>query len=151
MAEDVLVTNQPKLLKWTALVVLAIVCLVGLCIAMLGMGRIGGAQVAIDPNRIPDMKHGMKLYTVSCATCHGAAGKGLPHQGAPLANSAFVTNSTDLQLILMLKIGRTQDDPKSVMKLPMPAKGGYSNLTDNDLHDVAAYIRTFDTKVATNQ
>ncbi len=141
MAEDVLESSNPNPLKWMALAVLAIVGLVGLCIAMLNMGRIGGGSVAIDPNRVPDLKHGMKVYAVSCATCHGAGGKGLPHQGAPLVNSAFVDNSTDHQLMMMIKIGRTADDPKSVMKLPMPAKGGYSNLTDEDLHDVTAYVR----------
>lgn len=128
---------------WMAVAVGGTAGLVGLCILMLNLGSLTAPAAKLDLNRTPDLKHGQKIYTVSCATCHGPAGKGLPHQGAPLASSAFVNNSTDLQLVTMLKLGRTADDPKSVMKLPMPAKGGYNHLSDTDLHDVASYIRTF--------
>lgn len=129
---------------WSVIATLSIVAFIGLCIVLMNFGSIGVPVLTIDPNRVADLKHGQKIYNVSCATCHGASGKGLPHQGAPIDHrSAFVTGSTDLQLIQMIKIGRGIDDPRSVMKLPMPAKGGYNNLSDTDLHDVVAFIRTF--------
>jgi mono/diheme cytochrome c family protein len=137
---------QPRPLVWAAVALGAITALVGLCILMLNLGSLTQPSVMLDLNRTPDLKHGQKIYTVSCATCHGPAGRGLPHQGAPLHNSAFVSSSTDLQVITMIKIGRTADDPKSIMKIPMPAKGGYNNLSDIDLHDVTAYIRSFGKK-----
>ncbi len=129
---------------WSVIGTLSILAFIGLCIVLMNFGSIGAPSVSIDPNRVADLQHGQKIYNVSCATCHGAGGKGMPHQGAPIDHrSAFVAGSTDLQLIQMIKIGRGIDDPRSVLKLPMPAKGGYNNLTDTDLHDVVAYIRTF--------
>jgi mono/diheme cytochrome c family protein len=138
---------EPNPWKWLAALVGATAGLTVLCIGILKVGPIGGGgdHLSIDPNRIADVKHGQKVYAVSCATCHGGGGKGMPHQGAPLVNSAFVETASDQQLITMIKVGRTADDPKSVMRLPMPAKGGYSNLTDEDLHDVVAYIRQLGT------
>ncbi len=131
---------------WVAVAFGAVAGLVGLCILMLNLGSLTQPSVKLDLNRTPDLRHGQKIYAISCATCHGPAGKGLPHQGAPLHNSAFVSSSTDLQVIVMIKVGRTADDPKSIMKIPMPAKGGYNNLSDTDLHDVTAYIRGFGKK-----
>ncbi len=147
MSEDVTNANQPTgMLKWSVISLLSVGGLTGLCILMVQMTPITTVSSRFDFNRTPDLKHGQKIYTVSCATCHGPGGMGLPHQGAPLAASAFVSMGTDQQVMQMIKIGRTPEDPKSVMHLPMPAKGGYSNLTDANLHDVVAYIRTLEKK-----
>lgn len=120
--------------------------LVGLCIWLVNIPGLTAPSVTLDWSRTPDLQHGQRVYAISCASCHGPSGKGLPHQGAPLDRSAFLANSTDRQIFQMIKLGRTADDPQSVMRLPMPAKGGYSQLTDTDLQDVAAYIRTFSQK-----
>lgn len=122
--------------------------LVGFCIVLINIPHLTAPSVNLDLSRVPDLEHGQKIYAISCASCHGPSGKGLPHQGAPLDRSIFLANSTDLQIIQMIKLGRTANDPKSVMRLPMPAKGGYSHLSDTDLHDVTAYIRTFGQKIS---
>lgn len=120
--------------------------LIVLCVLLVNIPDLATPAVTLDLSRPPDIQHGQKIYANACATCHGLQGKGLPHQGAPLDRSTFLASSTDRQIMQMIKLGRTADDPKSVMRLPMPAKGGYSHLSDADLYDVAAYIRTFGQK-----
>lgn len=122
------------------------VVLVGLCIWLVNIPGLITPAVALDWSRTPDLQHGQRVYAISCASCHGPSGRGLPYQGAPLDRSSFLAQRTDRQVLQMIKLGRTADDPNSVMRLPMPAKGGYSHLSDNDLHDVVAYIRTFSQK-----
>lgn len=134
-------------LKWCVWSVILVAGLVGLCLGLLKLGPmgVGGSGLDLDPNRQPDLAQGKMIYTRACATCHGPGGHGLPHQGAPLSTSNFVHTGTDVQIIKMVKMGRTPSDPKSVMQLPMPAKGGYTSLSDAELHDVVAYVRTLGT------
>jgi mono/diheme cytochrome c family protein len=88
-----------------------------------------------------DPTHGAALYGANCATCHGANLEG--GIGAvlnPIDKLPGVTNSLDPAfLIQIITAGRQPQagDPKSI---PMPAKGGNPNLTDQDIKDLAAYI-----------
>jgi mono/diheme cytochrome c family protein len=88
-----------------------------------------------------DPAHGAALYGANCATCHGANLEG--GIGAvlnPIDKLPGVTNSLDPAfLIQVITAGRQPQagDPKSI---PMPAKGGNPNLTDQDIKDLAAYI-----------
>src|SRR5260370_51177 len=81
------------------------------------------------------------LDGANCATCHGANLEG--GIGAvlnPIDKLPGVTNSLDPTfLIQIITNGRQPQagDPKSI---PMPAKGGNPNLTDQDVKDMAAYI-----------
>jgi mono/diheme cytochrome c family protein len=88
-----------------------------------------------------DPTRGASLYGANCATCHGANLEG--GIGAvlnPIDKLPSVTNSLDPAfLIQIITNGRQPQagDPKSI---PMPAKGGNPNLTDQDVKDLAAYI-----------
>jgi len=88
-----------------------------------------------------DPNHGGTLYGANCATCHGANLEG--GIGAvlnPIDKLPGVANSLDPAfLIQVITNGRQPQagDPKSI---PMPAKGGNPNLTDQDVKDLAAYI-----------
>ena len=88
-----------------------------------------------------DPTHGAALYGANCATCHGANLEG--GIGAvlnPIDKLPGVTNTLDPAfLIQIITAGRQPQagDPKSI---PMPAKGGNPNLTDQDIKDLAAYI-----------
>jgi disulfide bond formation protein DsbB len=88
-----------------------------------------------------DPIRGASLYGANCATCHGANLEG--GIGAvlnPIDKLPGVTNSLDPAfLIQIITNGRQPQagDPKSI---PMPAKGGNPNLTDQDIKDLAAYI-----------
>jgi mono/diheme cytochrome c family protein len=81
------------------------------------------------------------LYAQNCATCHGAGLEG--GIGAvlnPIEKLPGIANSLDPTfLIEIITNGRTPQtgDPKQT---PMPAKGGNTKLTDQDVRDLAAYI-----------
>lgn len=95
----------------------------------------GGTALPGDPTK------GGTLYGQNCATCHGAAGEGgigatlnpiekLPGVADPLAPSFLIDIITN---------GRNPQpgDPKQTQ---MPAKGGNTSLTDQDVKDLAAFI-----------
>ncbi|MDP7005141.1 MAG: cytochrome c [Phycisphaerales bacterium] len=90
----------------------------------------------------PSVETGSILWKTSCASCHGADANGLPDLSPTLVGSEFVSNSTDKELLEYITVGRKVDDPKSVMNLEMPPKGGNPMLKENDLLSIVAYIRT---------
>jgi mono/diheme cytochrome c family protein len=95
----------------------------------------GATTLPGDPTR------GATLYAQNCATCHGAGLEG--GIGAvlnPIEKLPGIANSLDPAfLIEIITNGRTPQtgDPKQT---PMPAKGGNTKLTDQDVRDLAAYI-----------
>lgn len=137
----------PKGFKLSALVIVAVPALVALtAIATLADAspspapsasgsRTGTGALPGDPAR------GASLYGQNCATCHGANLEG--GIGAvlnPIDKLPGVPSSLDANfLISIITNGRTPQagDPKQVA---MPAKGGNAALTDQDVHDLAAYI-----------
>lgn len=83
-----------------------------------------------------------KKHFATCAGCHGPDGKGLPNLGKDLTASVFVTGKTDAELVEFLKVGRAADAPDNTTHVAMPPKGGNPALSDDDLLDVVAYVRT---------
>src|ERR1700694_4272849 len=123
--------------KVSALVVLAIPAL----LALTAITTLADATPTPTIALPGDPTHGAALYGQNCATCHGANLEGgigavlnpidkLPGVSTPL-DPAF--------LIQIITSGRQPQtgDPKSI---PMPPKGGNTNLTDQDVKDLAAYI-----------
>jgi mono/diheme cytochrome c family protein len=132
----------PKGLKLSAVVALAVPVLIALtAITSLADSSPSpspsGSQAALpgDPAR------GGTLYGQNCATCHGANLEG--GIGAvlnPIDKMPGVANPLDpTYLIDIITNGRVHQpgDPKST---DMPAKGGNSSLTDQDVKDLASYI-----------
>ena len=105
------------------------------------------ADSSPSPNGSPssalpgDPTKGGALYATNCATCHGANLEG--GIGAvlnPIDKLPGIPNGLDPTfLIAIITNGRQPQsgDPKSTA---MPAKGGNSNLSDQDIKDLAAYI-----------
>lgn len=91
---------------------------------------------------------GSKIYATSCVACHGKDAKGLPGNGKDLVNSAFCKSLNDDDLLAFLKKGRDPSDPANTTGVGMPPKGGNPALSDDDLLDVIAYLRSLQT--ATN-
>src|SRR5438105_9417078 len=100
-----------------------------------GSAATGSTALPGDPTK------GGTLYSANCATCHGAALEGsigpalnpiekLPGVSAPLS-AAF--------LIDIITNGR-KHQPNDPKQTDMPAKGGNTSLTDQDVKDLAAYI-----------
>jgi disulfide bond formation protein DsbB len=88
-----------------------------------------------------DVAHGKELF-VACAACHGPEGKGMPNLGKDFTASTFVAEKTDAELVEFLKVGRPVDDPLNTTGVMMPPKGGNPALTDQDLLDIVAFVRT---------
>ncbi|HEX8911417.1 MAG TPA: cytochrome c [Humisphaera sp.] len=87
------------------------------------------------------VQDGRRWFAQTCVACHGVTGQGVPHQGPSLRGNAFIAGHSDDQLVDFLKAGRAPDDPKSVTKIAMPARGGKPDLTDDQLRQIAAYLR----------
>ncbi len=85
---------------------------------------------------------GQVLFTGTCSACHGPAGEGLPGLGKDMTASEFITGKTDDELLAFIKVGRDPSDPLNTTGVAMPPKGGNPALSDNDLYNVIAYIRT---------
>jgi mono/diheme cytochrome c family protein len=89
-----------------------------------------------------DAAAGEPLFQSTCAACHGPDGKGLPNLGKDFTASEFVKSQSDAELVAFVKQGRPVSDPANTTGVDMPPKGGNPALSDEDLFDIVAYIRT---------
>ena len=85
---------------------------------------------------------GKTLFTQSCSVCHGPDGQGVPNLGKDLVSSKFVAEKTDDQLLEYVIKGRAANDPLNTTGIAMPARAGNPSLTDDQIRDIIAYIRT---------
>jgi mono/diheme cytochrome c family protein len=85
---------------------------------------------------------GELAYTKTCIACHGADLKGMPNLGKDLTTSDFVKGKTNPEMVEFLKVGRPASDPLNTQGVDMPPKGGNPALTDADLLNIVAYVRT---------
>jgi mono/diheme cytochrome c family protein len=82
-----------------------------------------------------DAERGSILFSQNCAGCHGPAGL---HGIAPeLANPTFLQSASDAFIVTTIRNGRRGT--------PMPAfqRPGTAGLTDREIADLLAYIRTW--------
>jgi len=85
---------------------------------------------------------GHRLYGSNCALCHGQGGVGKPALGKDLRNNEFLAGMTDDQVVEFLKEGRRADHPLNEKGVDMPPKGGNPGLSDDDLRQIVAYLRS---------
>ena len=86
--------------------------------------------------------HGEQIYNATCIACHGSGGVGVPGLALPLTTSTFAASLSDDALVAFLAVGRSASDPLNTTGNLMPARGGNSSLTDADLADVVAFLRS---------
>ena len=112
---------------------------------------VDGKPPVFDKTRIKgDVKRGKQLYGKHCAACHGANGEGghgtgvtfsrprdLPIIAPSLNNSGFLTAASDQLIRKTLLEGR-----KGTPMLSAAERG----LTEQDVNDVVAFVRSFDGK-----
>jgi mono/diheme cytochrome c family protein len=89
-----------------------------------------------------DAAAGQAKFTQTCSACHGPTGEGLPNLGKNLVTSEFVAGQTDEQLLAFIKTGRPTSDPLNTTGIDMPPKGGNPALSDTDLENIVAYMRS---------
>lgn len=110
----------------------------GFFLALIGLSALVLFSSCADIGRAAggDAAKGRELFVQNCARCHGPAGQGA------LQTSAFVADRSDAELIAFLRAGRRSDDPLNTTGVAMPPKGGNPALTDEQLTDIVAYIRS---------
>ncbi len=86
--------------------------------------------------------NGDKLFHSTCIACHGKGGVGVQGNGKALVKNSFVQSLEDDGLLAFVKQGRSPSDPKNTTGIQMPPKGGNPALSDDDLLDIIAYLRT---------
>lgn len=89
-----------------------------------------------------DAAKGQTAFSGTCAACHGAQAKGVTGLGKDLTSSAFAKGLNDAQLVSFIKQGRPSSDPANTTKVDMPPRGGNPSLSDGQLADIVAYLRT---------
>ena len=86
--------------------------------------------------------NGVAIYAGTCMVCHGQAGEGVEGLGKPWVGSEFINARTDAEMLAFLIEGRPSDHPENTTGIAMMPRGGNPNLTDADLMDLIAYMRT---------
>lgn len=130
------------LIIWLALLALLLVA----C----GGGNNGDSGAAEEPAEeavaapAGDATAGEGKFVATCSACHGSDAKGLPNLGKDMTISEFIKGSTDAELLAFIKVGRSVSDPANTTGVDMPPKGGNPALSDQDLADIIAYIRTLE-------
>jgi disulfide bond formation protein DsbB len=60
------------------------------------------------------------------------------------SESEFVRTQSDDALVEFIKVGRQPDDPANTTGIAMPPKGGNPAITDGDLYNIVAWLRTLE-------
>ncbi|MCB0045502.1 MAG: cytochrome c [Caldilineaceae bacterium] len=89
-----------------------------------------------------DAAEGEKIFNQTCIACHGEGGVGVQNLGKDMTHSEFIAGLSDDELVDFIKTGRDTSDPLNTTGVAMPSRGGNPALSDEDLFDVVAYIRT---------
>lgn len=95
---------------------------------------------------VGDPAAGETIYQVSCVACHGPDARGVEGLGKSLhpEDSDFISDRTDAELVEYIKVGRRIDDPLNTTGIDMPPKGGNPAMTEQQMYDIVAYMRTLD-------
>lgn len=102
-------------------------------------------EVTAETQSVPDAETvtaGKAVFRSVCATCHGFDALGIRGLGKPLIGSVFVNSLTDAELLAFLQTGRPVNDALNTTGVAMPARGGRPSMTDDDLVNIIAYIRS---------
>jgi disulfide bond formation protein DsbB len=101
-----------------------------------------GGQRAVE--RVGDSAAGEALFQTTCFACHGTDATGLPGQGKDLTASTFTQGLSDGEFVEFVKNGRKITDPLNTTGVDMPPYGGNPALTEQDLFDIVAYVRSLE-------
>jgi mono/diheme cytochrome c family protein len=83
---------------------------------------------------------GEALYIQSCSGCHGIDGSGVPYVAQSLAESQLLSDQDGIGLLTFLTNAQPPVNPETAY--PHPYRGGYPELTDDQLRDVIGYMYT---------
>ena len=78
----------------------------------------------------------------TCIACHGPEATGVTGLGKDLTTSDFVKSKTNAELVEFIKTGRPSSDQLNTTKVDMPPKGGNPALTDTNILNIVAFVRS---------
>jgi disulfide bond formation protein DsbB len=105
------------------------------------VGACGGDDAADGPD--PEaVARGIVLYEGNCQVCHGIEGAGVEGLGKPWVDSSFIQARTDQEMLDFIIEGRPSDHPDNTTGIAMMPRAGNPNLTDEQILDLVAYMRT---------
>lgn len=128
-------------------------CLVGMMLILSLLAACGGGAASSagvtesEPEQavqvsLGDPEAGKEQYDMICIACHGPTGEGIEGLGKPFTTSEFLREKSDQEMVEFIKIGRPSGDPLNTTGVDMPPKGGNPALTDEQILDIIAYVRT---------
>jgi len=85
---------------------------------------------------------GEEKYSSTCVGCHGSDAQGVEGVGKPLAGTTFINDKSTEDLVAFIKTGRGPSDPENTTGLQMPPSGGNPSLSDDDLTNIVAYLKS---------
>jgi disulfide bond formation protein DsbB len=91
---------------------------------------------------VGDAAKGQQIYSQLCIACHGPEAKGVQGLGKDLTTSTFIAEKSDAEMIEFIKVGRDPGDPLNTTGVAMPPKGGNPAMSEQDMADIVAYMRT---------
>lgn len=113
-----------------------------LLLAACGGGTAAPTEPPASPTPSGDPVAGETLFVQSCSSCHGPAGEGITGLGKDMTTSVFIAGLDDQELLEFVKTGRPATHPDNTTGVDMPPKGGNPALTDDQILDIIAFIRT---------
>lgn len=102
----------------------------------------GGSETTSGGGSTGNAAAGESIFQGTCAACHGPDAQGIEGLGENLHDNEFVQGNTDDEMVAFIKVGRPASDPDNTTGVDMPPKGGNPSLSDDDLVDVVAFLRT---------
>lgn len=92
------------------------------------------------------IRSGERLFQSVCSACHGYNAQGVAGLGPSFIGNAFINSQSDSDLLAFIQVGRPATDPSNKSGVSMPARGG-ANMSDADLVNIIAYIRSLNPDV----
>ena len=102
----------------------------------------GGPGRGDEASPEPTVQRGKVAFDRICATCHGRDANGVPLLGKGLRDNAFTRSHNDQEMVDFLKEGRPATHSLNTTGIDMPPRGGDPTLSDEDLANIVAYLRT---------
>lgn len=121
--------------------VLTFVLLLVLTVGLTACGGSSEPEQAAAPTSQGDAAKGEELF-LACSACHGPKGEGVPGLGKDMTQSEFIAGKSDDELVVFIKTGRPASDELNTTGVDMPPKGGNPALSEEDMYDIVAYIRS---------
>lgn len=107
-----------------------------------GGGRTREVPAGESPAAKETLRRGRAAYDRICATCHGRDANGIQMLGKGLRDNAFSQALSDEELVEFLREGRPATHSLNTTGIDMPPRGGDPTLSDEDLANIVAYLRT---------